>query len=977
MPAPRPTAQIIERPPGHARILGLPRAGKTTLLVERFHHLERAGHRPLVIAFGRDQSDRLLERLIPPGTSRFGTIPVITHGLLAGRILSAARPTRGRTLRDVDERIVLDRVLDAHGNLIRSDLRSIADSASFRDTLLEALHGLAQNGVSAEQAGKAADASRDARTRDVLSLFAAYRRYLDERDIASFYDAAWAAARALAAEPSLAASAIAGDVILIDDFHDLDAGQFELLRTLAPPGGLAALEVFGDPTGPRFSFRGTSDRFLLEEFPRMYAPVEFRLAAATCDDAALSSSVAALAGDAVPMRKHATSPALDSLPLFAANATGDIAAAPLLDDGIAAAPWRVSACAVRPLDEMAEAHYAAARVDSWRRDGVPGDEIAVIARDAQRVASLYYQVFRERGVPLATGARADTATHAFLHALAGALGRDADGRFVEALASSPLLRVLCGRLNAPTRDIARVLSGIHSTHSTKEGLDFARLLTDAMDDYPAGAAAVSAVIDDWHRYVEIAERAGGNISIDEFRRAYLDAQPREAAHAGIPRLVSAHEISGHTVRAAVVVGCAEGIFPRRTPDNGYISMAALGAALEGIHEDAAREFARRADRDTLEHGENALLLSALCAASETVVLSCPLRSANEHLDPAPVLASLFADAEQPTRDQSVASRSALAVAPRPEGDALGARMRAIDSLAQAWLGALPVKKHPVLPGCRLSPSGIDGFTRCARLYFYTKVLKVDEPGSIYLDIGSIFHGVMQRVVPVGASNDEVRALLGTGDFSAAIDEAIAEDMDNESPWLKDLTRVHMRNMVRRAAGLEAQRIRPYTVRTVEKMLELKVGDEVVLSGQVDRIDDVEGLGSVVVDYKTGKMNKTAATLIEELEEKGKHWQVPVYAALASTEGPRPVAFLFYVMKDDAHVVGMQTVDGVLPPPITDRGKSKSPYGRIASATVDAKLEQALALRAALVAGEQAFDRTDKTDSCRRCHFVHVCRRSHV
>jgi hypothetical protein len=187
----------------------------------------------------------------------------------------------------------------------------------------------------------------------------------------------------------------------------------------------------------------------------------------------------------------------------------------------------------------------------------------------------------------------------------------------------------------------------------------------------------------------------------------------------------------------------------------------------------------------------------------------------------------------------------------------------------------------------------------------------------------------------------------------------------------------MRNMVKRAAGLEAQRIRPYTVRTVEKMLELKVGDEVVLAGQVDRIDDVEGLGPVVVDYKTGEIKKSASTLIEELEEKGKHWQVPVYSALASMEGPRPVAFLFYAMKDDAHVVGIANRRRPLPPPITDKGKSRSPYGRIASATVDAKLEDALALRAALVAGEQAFDRTERTEECRRCHFVHVCRRSHA
>jgi hypothetical protein len=202
-------------------------------------------------------------------------------------------------------------------------------------------------------------------------------------------------------------------------------------------------------------------------------------------------------------------------------------------------------------------------------------------------------------------------------------------------------------------------------------------------------------------------------------------------------------------------------------------------------------------------------------------------------------------------------------------------------------------------------------------------------------------------------------------------------MERESPWLQDLTRVHMRNMVRRAAGLEAQRTLPYTVRTLERILDLKIGDEVVLRGQVDRIDDVDGLGPVVVDYKTGKLNKTAAKLVEELELDRQHWQIPIYSALAATEGPRPVAFLFYAMKDDGHVSGMQLVDGPLPPPISDKGKSQSRYGRLAAATIEAKLEDALTLRAALVAGEQAYERTDSVKECGRCHFVHVCRRSHV
>jgi hypothetical protein len=969
MSAPRSSARIIDRPPGHARILGAPRSGKTTLLVERFHGLARAGHEPLVIAFGRDQHDRLLERLIPSGAARFGAMPVTTHGLLATRIIAAARPRSARTLRDVDERIILDRVLGARHDVLKSDLRSISDSASLRDTLLDALHRLAQNGVTAAEATAAADVARDPRALDVLALFADYRRYLDERALTTFYDAAWVAARLLAEDRSVAAAVGVGDVLLVDDFQDLDAGQFELLRALAPVDGKTSLEVFGDPTGSRFSFRGTSDRFLLDAFPRLFAPVDFKLAPAHCEEAALAAAVTSLLAVTNGAPAETAKPALDSLPLFATAS----------DNGAidAAAPWRVSARAGRPVDEIAGAQHAAACVGAWLRDGVPGDEIVVIARDAERVASLYYQAFRDRGVPLDAGARADTSAHAFLHALIGALGRDSDGRFTEALASSPELGTFCLHFHLPSREIERLLSRIRSTYSSGDGVDIARLLNETLGDVAGGVDAAAALVDDWHRYLEIVERSGGNPSLDEFRRAYLDAQPRESRPAGIPRLVSARALSGHTVRAAIVASCADGIFPRHTIDNGYISTAALAAALERVHEGAARDFAARGDRDVLARGENALLLSVLCAASDDLVLSCPLRSANEHLDPPSVLAPLFAAADEPVRTHSAASRAALAVGMLPAGDALFASAHEIDALAHAWLREAPTGKLPALTGCKLSPSGIDNFMRCARQYFYTKVLYVEEPGSIYLDIGKIFHGVMKRALTEDLRGDEVRARLETGDFGAAIDDAIAEAMNDESDWLKDLTRVHMRNMVRRAARLEAQRTVPYTIRMLEKMLELKVGDEVVLRGQVDRIDDVDGVGPVVVDYKTGEIKKTAATVIKELEVDNEHWQVPVYSELAATVGPKPVAFLFYAMKGDGHVIGLQTVDGQVTPPIPDKGKSRSPYGRVAAATIESKMTDALALRNALVAGEQAFNRTDRTESCRRCHFVHVCRRSNA
>jgi superfamily I DNA/RNA helicase len=315
------TAEIIDRPPGHARILGAPRSGKTTLLVERFHHLVRAGHHPLVIAFGREQRDLLLERLIPPGTARFGAMPVTTHGMLATRLISAARPRRTRTLRDVDERVVLDRVMRKQTDLLRSDLRSIAGSSALHDDLLRVLHVLAQNGLAADEAEKAVKRAGDERAADVLRLFAAYRRQLRERGLNTFYDAAWEAARLVAEDASLVAGAGVRDVLLVDDVQDLDAGQFALLRALAPPTGAVALESFGDTTGPRFSFRGTSDRFFMEEIPAAYRPVDFRLRPPQPANRTLAAVLESLH---TPERAAAAAPIASTdvaaLPLFAAAA---------------------------------------------------------------------------------------------------------------------------------------------------------------------------------------------------------------------------------------------------------------------------------------------------------------------------------------------------------------------------------------------------------------------------------------------------------------------------------------------------------------------------------------------------------------------------------------------------------------------------------------------------------------------------------
>lgn len=962
--------EFIERPPGHARVLGPPGSGKTTLLIERYRALVARGHAPLVIAFGREQSDRLLERLWSDGTAVFGAQPVTTHGMLAARLLSAARPGRARTLRDVDERVVLDRVFGAHPELLQSDLRSIADSRSLRDTLLPLLHLFAQNGITASQARSARERADEPRARDVLSLFAAYREHLDERGLITFYDAAWEASRAALADRSLAAAAGVKDVLLIDDYQDLDAGQFELLRTLAPPGGAVAIEVFGDPAGPHFSFRGTSDRFLRGEFPRLYQPVEFRLSPPRPSNAGLAKVVAGLGPSENAVR---TPPPADvnSLPLFS-NASTEAS----IDFNTA---WQVSVRAVRASDDIAESQNAAECVRAWLDAGIAHSDIAVVARDPERVASLVHQVFRERGVAVDVGAGNDTAMDAFVHALVGALGRDTDGRFSDALAASAFAEAFCAAANEAPRNLDRLVSSLRAHYGSRGIFDLVRLLDERVAPLLSGvhAGAIAEIAEEWRRYTEVVSHTGGQLSLDEFRRAYLDGSERARAGTARVPLVSARAISGRSVRAVIVLGCAEGVFPRVEIDGGYIPRAALVRAMGSIDDGCAADLAARIDRDVREREENRLLLSALCSASEHLVVSFAARSAGEHAVPATVLAPLFGAATDVERRASPATRAAEAIARRPAGDALAERVRGADAIAFGWLGAGPAAQSPQLESCRLSPSGIDNFMRCARKYFYAKVLRIEEPGSIYLEIGNVFHGVMNRLVPVGADGDAVRAVLRSGDFAAAFDEAVAEEMPEASDWVRDLTRVHIGRMLLQTAEIEAKRKGRYTVRSVEQMAKYPPEGDTVLTGRLDRVDVVEGLGPVVVDYKTGRMPKTAATVMRDIVENREHWQVPLYSALAAGDGPTPVSFLFYIVPpdDEAAVVGLQLVDGKLQTPIPDAGKSRSPYGVLGAAPVLKALDEAVQLRAALMRGEAEFARTDSGEECDRCHFIRVCRRN--
>ena len=954
-------------------MLGPPGSGKTTLLVERYRALVAQGHKPLVIAFGREQRDRLLERVIPPGGAYLGASPVTTHGLMASAILDAAHPRRPRTLRDVDELLILGRILRREPELLTSDLSAIAGSATFQRHLIEALHALAQNDVSEDDARACERVCADPRARDVLRVYARYRERCVERGLVSFYDAAWRAAECI--EASRALSPLSEfDAVLIDDFHDLDPGQYRLLTRLVPPGGRAKLEVFGDSTGPRFSFRGTSDRFLHEDFPRDYAPIDVDLGAADCSDAALRDTVAALIAETspVPNNPPAASPVQTTtdLPLFAA------ASAPARDEARSARPqWDCVASHLVAADEIAEAQTIAARVRVAIDAGTEPRDIAVITRDTDRYRSVIEIACHEWGVPLDAGGMASGAADDFLRTLLGALGSDVDGRFADALTTSPF-----APLFFDGKDAAAVLRALSRDGSSKDGFQFDRLLAERVlplfdKDDVSSQAALATAAEEWRRYRDVVEHAGGGTSVDEFRAIYLGdrgARPRSANRVA---LLSAREATGRSFHSAFVCGCAEGFFPGPAERDGYIPLVALARALARANPDAARHLAARLDEREMARAEHALLLTALTRATHALTITVPERIGGETTMPARPLGVGTSRATTNMRRESPCARSASAVAVTVPDGTRAQRLRAIDTLAGWWVTPPSPERWPAFADFSMSASKLNSYARCARQFFYRNVLRIDEPESIYLRVGSLVHEALKEIIQPGATRDEIRAALRDAGTRAIAERLVSHEFADVGVWMRELSVKYLDDMLRHVAELEADRVGNYSVRMLEEEVEGEV-EGMRLRGRIDRVDEVEGVGAVVIDYKvSGSVDKTYKTLLKKMEQN--YWQVPVYALMARFKDILPTAFVYYVLPpgDDSFAVGVQLAPGARPAPIPTGTRQHSRYGDLDDQVVADAMARAVEIHRTIVEGECRYERTEYEQNCPKCHYARICQRS--
>jgi len=203
-------------------------------------------------------------------------------------------------------------------------------------------------------------------------------------------------------------------------------------------------------------------------------------------------------------------------------------------------------------------------------------------------------------------------------------------------------------------------------------------------------------------------------------------------------------------------------------------------------------------------------------------------------------AELRRAAADPRLAQPVRRAAAAQLARLAEAGVNGASPRHWYALTE-WSGAGAISDGPV----RVSPSQVDKFVTCGLRWLLESAVGASPPSSAG-HLGTVIHAAA--------------ALAAEGvdqaDVAKRIDE-IWHQLDFGSAWYSIRQRERAEQMV--GKFLDWQRQNPRELVAVEQRLRVKI-DQILIAGQVDRLErDAQG-SAIVVDLKTGTSKPSAADL---------------------------------------------------------------------------------------------------------------------
>ena len=206
--------------------------------------------------------------------------------------------------------------------------------------------------------------------------------------------------------------------------------------------------------------------------------------------------------------------------------------------------------------------------------------------------------------------------------------------------------------------------------------------------------------------------------------------------------------------------------------------------------------------------------------------------------------------------------------------------------------------------------------------------------------------------------------------AAAVDTALDELARQDRLALAPASRALEANCLAQTLdawlSLEAER-EAFRVVGREQAIELPIGG-LTLKGTIDRIDELEGGGSVLIDYKTGASSRSTHWLPAE---RMVDVQLPAYAV---SMNPAPAAVTFARVRADSQgFSGLAEVGTGMPgvPELAAAGKqwAESAHWR---GLLDAWRSSLEGLAECFLAGQAAVAPRDG-QVCRRCHLTALCR----
>ena len=260
--------RAVEHPAGRLLIVAGPGTGKTRTLTMRIAHLmlrkDISPGKILAVTFTRKAAREMQQRLRTTlGTDRKQPLVATFHSLCF-KILNDLKKQGTEFIVDEDERKVL----------IREAIKQTRDHgitvSQKPQKLLDRIIAAKQQILSPDELTQPDNVTADARM--LAEVYHSYQKLLSIQELNDYEDLIFKVVRLLETDPSVCKKyRDQFQHIFIDEYQDLNQGQYRIVKALAPPNASNRnLCVIGDPDQAIYGFRGSDVRYFtrfVDDYP--------------------------------------------------------------------------------------------------------------------------------------------------------------------------------------------------------------------------------------------------------------------------------------------------------------------------------------------------------------------------------------------------------------------------------------------------------------------------------------------------------------------------------------------------------------------------------------------------------------------------------------------------------------------------------------------------------------------------------------